>query len=104
MRKEPVDLLLEIVRRSRSSESDTCNILLVMALQFLCQLRSLAYAYKQHACRQRVQRTGMSHLQILLAEMTDSGELDLSDHVRRCPSVWFVYRDNDPFRIVSDVS
>ena len=46
----------------------------------------------------------MSDFEILLAEMTDSGVLDLSDHVRRCPSVWFVNRDDNPIRVVLDVS
>ena len=46
----------------------------------------------------------MTDLEILFPEMTDSGELDLSDHVRRSPSVWLVDRDYDPFGIVLDAS
>ena len=75
-----------------------------MTLQFLCKLCRLADAYKQNSCCKGVQSTGMSDLEVLLSEMTDCGELDLSDHVRRSPSVWFVNRDDDPFRIVGDVS
>jgi hypothetical protein len=46
----------------------------------------------------------MSDLEVLLAEMTDCRILDLADHVGRSPSVWFVYRDDNPLRIVLDVS
>ena len=102
--KEPVDLLLKIVRRRSGTESHSRNILLVMLLQLLRELGGLAYAHQKHTCSQRVQRPCMSHLQILLPEMTDSGELDLPDHVRRSPSVWFVYGDDYPLRIVGDIS
>ena len=104
MREEPVDLLLKVIRRRSGSESDAGYILLVMRLQLLRKLRRLADAHQQHASGQRIQRAGMPYLEILLAEMTDRGELDLSDHVRRSPSVWLVYRDYYPFRIVIDAS
>ena len=71
-----------------------------MALQLFRKLCGLADAYQQHASRKRIECSCMSDFEILLAEMTDSGELDLSDHVRRSPSVWFVNRDNDSLRIV----
>lgn len=45
----------------------------------------------------------MADFKVLLAEMTDSGELDLSDHVRRCPSVWLVYGNYDSLGIIFDV-
>ena len=75
-----------------------------MRLQLLCKLRRLAYAHKQHAGCQRVQRAGMSDLEVLLAEMTDGCVLDFSDHVGRSPSVWFVDGDDNPLRIVLYVS
>ena len=75
-----------------------------MRLQLLRKLRSLADTYKQHAGRQRVQRAGMSDLKVLLAEMTDSRIFDFADDIRRSPSVWFVNRDDNPLRIVLDVS
>ena len=86
------------------TECDACHILLVMRLECFCQFCSLANADQKDSGSQRVQSSGVTDLKILLAEMTDSGVLDLSDHVRRCPSVWFVYRDNDSLRVVVDVS
>ena len=75
-----------------------------MRLQLLRKLRRLADTYKQHACRQRVQRAGMSDLEVLLAEMTDCRIFYFADDIRRSPSVWFVDGDDNPLRIVLYVS
>ena len=104
MRKEPIDLFFKIIGWGSSPESHAGNIFLVMRLQLFRQFRRLADAYEQHTSSQRIKRACMSHFEILLAEMTDSGPLDLSDHVGRCPSVWFVYGDDYPFRVVFYVS
>ena len=104
MRAEPVDLFLEIIGWGGGTESDSGHILLIVRLKFLCQLGGLADTYQKHAGSQRVQRAGMSDLEVLLAEMTDGSVLDLPDHVCRSPSVWFVDGDNNPLRIVLYVS
>ena len=75
-----------------------------MRLKLLGKLGGLAYAHKKNAGCKRIECSGMPDFQILLSEMTDCGELDLSDHVRRSPSVWFVYRDYYSLRIVVDAS
>ena len=104
IREESVNLLLAVVRGGGSPEGNPRQVLFVVFLQRLCLARSGTDAYQQHARRQGIQRTGVTHLQVLFAEMLDSGILNLADHIGRCPAIGLVYREDDSFRVGIDAA
>ena len=99
-----VNLLFQVIRRSRGAERYSRNVLFLMLLQVLGQFRCLTDAYQQDTCRQRVQSTGVTDFQILLMEMPACTPFDLTDDISRCPAVRLVYRKNNPLRIIIYVS
>ena len=103
VRKKPVDFLFKVVRRGGGAEGYACHIFLVMALKQFRQPCCLAYADQKHSCGKRIKRPGMADFQVFLVEMPCGRELDLADHICRCPSVGLVHRYYYASRIVVDV-
>ena len=104
-KREPaVHLLLQVVRRGGGAKADARNVLFVVVLQLLRPFAGIADANQQHPRCQRIQRTRMSHLQVLLPEVLDGGILELADDVGRGPAVGLVYRQHNAFRIVGNVT
>ena len=103
VREHPVHFLFQVVGRRRSAKTDTGDILLVMVLELLCALAGRAEAHEQHARRQRVQRPGVAHLQVLLAEVPEGRELNLPDDIGRGPPPGFVNGQDDAVRVVGNV-
>ena len=99
-----VNLLFQVIRRSRGAERYSRNVLFLMLLQVLGQFRRLSDADQQDTCRKRVQSAGVTDFQILLMEMPACTPFDLTDDISRCPAVRLVYRKNNPLRIIVNVS
>ena len=81
----PVDLVFEVVARGRGAQHHVGYVLLLLGLQGVHQLRGAADADHEDARRQRVERPGVSDLDLAVAELAQ-GEFDFADHVGRGPA------------------
>ena len=104
VRERAVYVFLKVVGRSCGAEADARHILLGAVLELLGTLAGVADAHQKDTGGQGVQRTGVTHLEILLAEVLYSRELEFADNIGRRPAERLVHGKDDAAGIIGNVA
>jgi len=88
IRKLPVKRCLQIIRRSRMSESNFRHILFLLSHILLDLLCLLPHTNNHHSRCQRIQRPRVPHFYLPVS--FSQANTNFVHHVKRCPAQWFI--------------